>query len=164
MKKLLIGMLITCSLGLAACGKSKAENPSTTNNSTTGVEDKKNGNEVTGGGTSTEGTNSNTNGTNNQGSSVNEGRASVNALYTEFSGKVGGGVENIKTEDWDTYSSEFKGKLTNLRNTVEDASLKSTLDDMENLFKEYDTAIRGKKEVAKDKVEEMKKRIEDSFK
>ncbi len=166
MKKLLIGMLITCSLGLAACGRNKTENPSTNNKSGTGVTDGTNGtgvHENNGTGTNN-GTNSNTNGTNNQGSSINESRTAVNNLYTEFNEKVGGGVENINSEDWDKYSTEFRGKLTNLRNTVEDASIRSTLDDMENLFNEYDTAIREKKDVAKDKVESMKTKIENTFK
>ncbi|MCF0148225.1 MAG: hypothetical protein HUJ77_07485 [Clostridium sp.] len=165
MKKLLIGMLITCSFGLAACGRNNTENPSTNNNSGTGVTDGTNGtgmgenngmNGTTGAGTP--------DGTNNQGTSMDEHRISVNNLYTEFNEKVGGGVENINAEDWDKYSTEFKGKLTNLRNTVEDASIRSTLDDMENLFNEYDTAIREKKDVANDKVEEMKTRIENTFK
>lgn len=173
MKKLLIGMLITCSLGLAACGKTTTENPSTNNNSGTGVTDGTNGENGTNGangmngsnGTGTSGnTNSNTNGTNNQGASVDESRLSVNNLYTEFKGKVEGGIENIKAEDWDKYSSEFKGKLTNLKNTVEDASIRSTVDDMENLFNEYDTAIRQKTDVAKDKVEEMRNKIENALK
>lgn len=173
MKKLLIGMLITCSLGLAACGKTSTENPSTDNKAGTGVTDGTNGtngingtngmNGTNGTGAS-DNTNSNTNGTNNQGASVNESRLSVNNLYTEFKGKVEGGIENIKAEDWDKYSSEFKGKLTNLKNTVQDASIRSTVDDMENLFNEYDTAIREKKDVAKDKVEEMRNRIENALK
>ncbi len=172
MKKLLIGMLITCSLGLAACGNATEGNPSTNNNSGTGVTDKAgtgttdgtNGMNGTNGTGVTDNTNSNTNGTNNQGGSVNESRTSVNNLYTEFKGKVEGGVENIKAEDWDKYSSEFKGKLTNLKNTVEDASIKSTVDDMENLFNQYDKAIREKTDVAKDKVEEIRNRIENALK
>lgn len=165
MKKLLIGMLITCSLGLVACGKTNTENPSTNNNAGTGVTDGTNGNtNGTGVTDGTDGTNPNTNGNNNPGSSVDDSRTSVNNLYTEFKGKVEGGIEDIKTEDWDTYSTEFKGKLTNLKNTVEDASIRSTLDDMENLFNEYDTAIREKTDVAKDKVEEIKVRIENAFK
>ncbi|WP_291647655.1 hypothetical protein [Clostridium sp.] len=181
MKKLLIGMLITCSLGLAACGTNNAEDPSTKNNSGTGVTDGTNGtnngpnnganNEANNGmnnganGTGvSDNTNPNANGTNNQGASVNDSRTSINDLYTEFKGKVEGGIENIKTEDWDKYSSEFKGKLTNARNTIQDASIKSTVDDMENLFNEYDTAIRQKTDVAKDKVEEMRNRIENALK
>lgn len=185
MKKILIGMLITCSLGLAACGRTNTENPSTNNNTGTGVSDGMNGNTNGGmngntngtgvsdgtngtgimdGTNGSDGTNSNINGTNTPGSTLDESRTSVNNLYTEFKGKVEGGVENIKAEDWDTYSTEFKGKLTNLRNTVEDASIRSTLDDMENLFNEYDTAIREKTDVAKDKVEELKTRIENAFK
>lgn len=160
MKKLLIGMLITCSLGLAACGKTNTENPSTNNNSGTGVTDGTNGMN----GTNGTGTNPNTNGTNTPGTAMDDSRTSVNNLYTEFKGKVEGGVENIKSEDWDKYSTEFRGRLTNLRNTVEDASIRSTLDDMENLFNEYDTAIREKKDVAKDKVQEMQTRIENAFK
>lgn len=162
MKKILIGMLITCSLGLAACGKTNTENPSTNNNTGTGVSDGMNGN--TNGTGVNDGTNSNINGTNTPGTSLEESRTSVNELYTDFKGRVEGGVENIKAEDWDTYSTEFKGKLTNLRNTVEDASIRSTLDDMEHLFNEYDTAIREKTDLAKDKVEEMKIRIENAFK
>ncbi|MGG7059403.1 hypothetical protein ACQPUY_08855 [Clostridium nigeriense] len=178
MKKILIGMLITCSLGIVACGKTNTENPSTNNNAGTGVTDGTNGN--TNGTGVTDGTNGNTNGTgvtdgiggtnpntngaNMPGSSMDESRTSVNNLYTEFKGKVEGGIENIKTEDWDKYSTEFKGKLTNLKNTVEDASLRSTVTDMENLFNEYDTAIREKSTVAKDKVEEIKTRIENAFK
>ena len=160
MKKLLIGMLITCSLGLAACGKTNTENPSTNNNSGTGVTDGTNGMN----GTNGTGTNPNTNGTNTPGTAMDDSRTSVNNLYTEFKGKVEGGVENIKSEDWDKYSTEFRGRLTNLRNTVEDASIRSTLDDIENLFNEYDTAIREKKDVAKDKVQEMQTRIENAFK
>lgn len=165
MKKILIGMLITCSLGIVACGKTNTENPSTNNNAGTGVTDGTNGNtNGTGVTDGTGGTNPNTNGDNMPGSSIDESRTSVNNLYTEFKGKVEGGIENIKTEDWDKYSTEFKGKLTNLKNTVEDASLRSTVTDMENLFNEYDTAIREKSTVAKDKVEEIKTRIENAFK
>jgi len=164
-KKILIGMLITCSLGIVACGKTNTENPSTNNNAGTGVTDGTNGNtNGTGVTDGTGGTNPNNNGANMPGSSINESRTSVNNLYTEFNGKVEGGIENIKTEDWDKYSTEFKGKLTNLKNTVEDASLRSTVTDMENLFNEYDTAIREKSTVAKDKVEEIKTRIENAFK
>lgn len=164
MKKLLIGMLITCSLGLAACGKTNTENPSTNNNSGTGVTDGTNGMNGTNGTGTTDGTNPNTNGTNTPGTAMDDSRTSVNNLYTEFKGKVEGGVENIKSEDWDKYSTEFRGKLTNLKNTVQDASLRSTVTDMENLFNEYDTAIREKKDVAKDKVQEMQTRIENAFK
>ena len=161
MKKILIGMLITCSLGLAACGKTNTENPSTNNNAGTGVTDGMNGN--TNGTGVSDGTNSNINGTNTPGSTLDEGRASVNELYTDFKTRVEGGVDNIKAEDWDAYSTEFKGKLTKLRDTFEDASIRSTLDDMEHLFNEYDTAIREKTDVAKDKVEEIKIRIENAF-
>lgn len=177
MKKILIGMLITCSLGLAACGRTNTENPSTDNNAGTGVSDGMNGNTngtgvsdgtngtgIMDGTNGSDGTNSNINGTNTPGSTLDESRTSVNNLYTDFKSRVEGGIENIKAEDWDTYSTEFKGKLTDLRNTVEDASIRSTLDDMENLFNEYDTAIREKTDVAKDKVEEIKTRIENAFK
>lgn len=165
MKKLLIGMLITCSLGLVACGKTNTENPSTNNNAGTGVTDGTNGNtNGTGVTDGTNGTNPNTNGNNTPGTTMDDSRASVNNLYTEFKGKVEGGIENIKTEDWETYSTEFKEKLTNMKNTVEDASIRSTLDDMENLFNEYDIAIREKADVAKDKVEELKTKIENTFK
>jgi hypothetical protein len=165
MKKLLIGMLITCSLGLFACGKTNTENPSTNNNSGTGVTDGTNGNtNGTGVTDGTNGTNPNTNGNNTPGTTMDDSRTSVNNLYTEFKGKVEGGIENIKTEDWETYSTEFKEKLTNMKNTVEDASIRSTLDDMENLFNEYDTAIREKADVAEDKVEELKTKIENAFK
>lgn len=175
MKKLLIGMLITCSLGLAGCGKTNTKNPSTNNNSGTGVTDRTNengvtdgangngvtnGNGATNGNGVTNGTNPNINGTN----TTDDSRTSVKNLYTEFQGKVEGGIENIKSEDWDKYSTEFRGKLTNLKNTVKDTSIRSTLDDMENLFNEYDTAIREKKDVAKDKVQEMRNRIENAFK
>lgn len=165
MKKLLIGMLITCSLGLAACGKTNTENPSTNNNSGTGVTDGTNGT-GTDGNNGMNGTNGTgvTDGTNTPGTAMDDSRTSVNNLYTEFKGKVEGGVENIKSEDWDKYSTEFRGKLTNLRNTVEDASIRSTLDDMENLFNEYDTAIREKTDVAQDKIEELRTRIENTFK
>lgn len=184
MKKLLIGMLITCSLGLAACGRADTENPSNsnsgtgvtdgTNSSGTAVSDGTNGNGTNNSGTGmtdgtngngvTDGTNSNENGTNNQDSASNETKTSLNNLYTEFKGKVEGGVENIKSEDWDKYSTEFKGKLTDLRNTVGNTSMSSTLDDMENLFNEYDTSIREKTDVAKDKIEQMQKKIEDALK
>lgn len=165
MKKLLIGMLITCSLGLVACGKTNTENPSTNNNAGTGVTDGTNGNtNGTGVTDGSNGTNPNTNGNNTPGTTMDDSRASVNNLYTEFKGKVEGGIENIKTEDWETYSTEFKEKLTNMKNTVEDASIRSTLDDMENLFNEYDIAIREKADVAKDKVEELKTKIENAFK
>lgn len=178
-KKLLIGMLITCSLGLAACGRSNTENSTTNDNAGTGVTDGTNGNNgmkaedntgITDGtngqnGTGgTGGTNSNTNGTNNQGSSSNETKTSVNNLYTELKGKVAGGVKNINTEDWDNYSAEFRGKLENLRNTTTDPSVKTALDDIEKLYKEYDTAIRDKTDLATDKVQEMQNKIEDALK
>ena len=38
--------------------------------------------------------------------------------------------------------------------------MKSTIDDMENLFNQYDTAIRDKTDVAKDKVQELENKIE----
>ena len=189
MKKLLIGMLITCSLGLAGCGRADTENPSNGNPST-GVTDGTNGNGANSSGTSisdgtngngtnnsgagmtdgtngngaTDGTNSNENGTNNQDAALNQTRTSLNNLYTEFKGKVEGGVENIKAEDWDKYSTEFKQKLTNLRNTVGNTSMSTTVDDMENLFNDYDKPIREKTDVAKDKVEQMQKKIENELK
>ena len=175
MKKLLIGMLITCSLGLVACGTTNTETPSN-NNADVGITDgtngngASNGNEVTDGtnGTngngSTDGTNSNQNGTNNQGSSLSETKTSLNNLYTEFKGKVEGGVENVNAEDWGKYSTEFKGKVTNLRNTIDDTSMRGTLDDIENLFNEYDTSIKEKKDVSKEKIQEMQKKIDDQLK
>ena len=184
MKKLLIGMLIACSLGVVACGKNDT-NKSANSNSDVGITDGKNPDEKTnetnsngatngtnatgtaegtnGTGT-TDGTNSNQNGTNNQGTSLNETKTSLNNLYTEFKGKVEGGVENITSEVWNKYSTEFKGKLTNLRGTVQDASMIGILDHMENLFNEYDTAIKGKTDVAKEKVTEMHKKIEEQLK
>lgn len=169
MKKLLIAMLIACNLGLVACGEANTETPST-NNSGTGVTDgtnstngtnSANGTTDTNGNGTTNGTNSNTGDmTNNQGSSSDESKTSLNNLYTEFKGKVEGGIENINDKDWDQYSTEFKGKLTNLRNTVGNTSMGSTLDDMENLFNQYDTSIRGKTDIDKAKVQEMHTKIE----
>ena len=175
MKKLLIGMLITCSLGLAGCGGNNTENSTPNNGSGTGVTDgtNSNGTGVTDGTSGNNGmngngatgdTNSNTNGTNNQGSSLSETKTSLNNLYTELKEKVQGGVENINSEDWDKYSTEFKGKIANLKNTVEDASMRSTIDDIENLFNQYDTAIRDKTDLAKDKVQEMENKIENALK
>lgn len=153
MKKLLVGMLITCSLGLVAC-----RNPLTNNNTGTGVTDGATGRGVT------DETNPNVNGANMPATPLNDNRNSMRELYAELKGNVEGGVTNIKTEDWDKFSTEFKGKLANLRNTASEASLTDTITDMEGLFNEYDRAIREKSDVAKDKVEEMKIRIENAFK
>ena len=83
MKKLLIGMLITCSLGLAGCGRADTENPSNGNPST-GVTDGTNGNGANSSGTSiSDGTNGN--GTNNSGAGMTDG---TNGNGTNNSGAV----------------------------------------------------------------------------
>lgn len=166
MKKLLIGMLIACSLSLVACGGNDTGNQSTNNTPSTGVTEGSNGNgTMNGDGNGTMNGNGTTNGTNsnNQVDPSNAMNTSLNDLYTEFKGKVEGGVENIKAEDWDKYSTEFRGKLTNLRNTTTDTSMTGTLDDMESLFNEYDTSIREKRDVDKNKIGDVQKRIEDAL-
>ena len=170
MKKLLIGMLITCSLGLVSCGKGNTENPSTNNNSGMGVTD---GTNSTGVADGTDGTNNpNSNNTNPNPSSNNtqegtmdENKTEVNNLYTELKDKVNGGVENIKTEDWDNYRTQFENQINDLRNkNNNNNSSNGTLDDIQNLFNEYDTAIRNKTALSKDKVEEMQDKIENELK
>ena len=168
MKKVLIGMLITCSLGLVSCGKGNTENPSTNNNSGMGVTDGTNSTGVTDG---TDGTNPNSNNTNPNPSSnnapgvtMNENKTSVNNLYTELKGKVEGGIDNISNEDWNNYRTQFTNEINNLRKTNTDSSLNGTLDDIQNLFNEYDTAIKNKTNLDNDKVKEMKDKIENELK
>lgn len=151
MKKLLIGMLITSTLGLFACGKTNTDNSSTNNNAHSDI---------------TEGMDSNNNmmPETSLGSDMGESKRNIQNLYTEFKSKVDAGVDKVKVDEWDKYKTEFQGEISNIRNTVKDSSLTTTLDDMENLFNEYDRAISEKVDVAKDKVEEMKNRIENSLK
>lgn len=151
MKKLLIGMLITCTLGLFACGKTSTDNSSTNNNANSDI---------------TEGMDSNNNMTpeTSIGSDMDEAKKNMENLYTELKSKVEAGVDKINIDEWDKYKTEFQGEISNIKNTVKDSSLKSTADDMENLFNEYDKAISEKVDVAKDKVEEIKNRIENSLK
>lgn len=152
MKKLLIGMLITCSLGLAACGKTNTETPPANNNTGTGM---------------TDGTNPGTSNSNTPGTVVDtdieKSRKDVENLYTDFRSRVESGVDKIDAAEWETYRTEFENKMNSMGNTIKDASLASTMEHMRNLFNEYDNAIRNKTEIAKDKVEEMKNKIEESF-
>ena len=161
MKKLLIGMLIACSLGLVACGKNDTGNSSTNNNGNSNMTDEMdpNGNMI-----NEMNPNGNMMPETSMGSDMDEAKKNVQNLYTELKSKVDAGVDKVKVDDWDKYKTEFQGEISNIRNTVEDASLKSTVDDIENLFNEYDRAINEKVDVAKDKVEEMKNRIENSLK
>lgn len=152
MKKLLIGMLITCSLGLAACGKTNTGTPPT-NNEGTGMTD----------GTNPGTSNSNTPGT-AVGTDSEKARKDVEDLYTDFRSRVENGVDKIDPTEWETYRTEFENKMNSMGNTIEDASLASTMEYMRNLFNEYDRSIRENTEIAKDKVEEMKNKIEESFK
>ena len=144
-------MLITCTLGLVACGKTNTENSSTNNNSNSGV---------------TEGTDSNSAKTPGTavGNNMDEAKKNIENLYTELKSKVEAGVDKIKADEWDKYKTEFEGEISNIKNTVKDSSLKSTVDDMQNLFNEYDKAISEKVDVAKEKVQEIKNKIEDSLK
>lgn len=169
MKKLLVGMLITCSLGLVSCGKGNTENPSTNNNSGMGVTDGTNGTGVTDG---TEGINPNSNNINPNPSAnntpevtMNENKTAVNNLYTELKGKIDGGIENININDWDNYKTQFENEITNLRsNNTNDSSLNGTLDDIQNLFNEYDTAIKNKTNLDNNKVKELEDKIENELK
>lgn len=149
MKKLLIGMLITCSLGLVACGKDTIENPLTNN---TGVYEE-NSNEV----------DSSNNTTTKLKTDIEKSRKDVEGLYTDFKSKVENGVDKIDTAEWGKYKDEFENKISSMDNTIEDASLRSTMDNIRNLVNEYDNAIINNVDIAKDKVEEMKNKIEDYF-
>lgn len=151
-KKLLIGMLITCSLGLAACGKTNTETPPANNNGT-GMTD----------GTNPGTSNSNTPGT-AAGTDIEKARKDAEDLYTDFRSRVENGVDKIDAAEWETYRTEFENKMNSMGTTIQDASLASTMEHMRNLFNEYDIAIRDKTEIAKDKVEEMRNKIEESFK
>lgn len=152
MKKLLIGMLITCSLGLAACGKTNTETPPANNNTGTGMTD----------GTNSGNSNSNTPGT-GVGTDIERSRKDVEDLYTDFRSRVENGVDKIDATEWEKYRTEFENKMNSMGNTIEDASLASTMEYMRNLFNEYDRSIRENTDIAKDKVEEMKNKIEESF-
>lgn len=153
-KKLLIGMLITCSLGLVACGGNK--NPSTNNNT-----------KMNDGSGMNDGTNPNTGNSNTPGTvvgtDIERSRKDIEDLYTDFRSRVENGVDKMDTAEWEKYRTEFENKMNSMGNTIEDASLRSTMENMRNLFNEYDTSIRNKTDIAKDKVEEMKNKIEESF-
>lgn len=161
MKKLLIGMLIACTLGLVACGKNETDNSTTNNNANSDM-----ANEMDPNGNMTNDMNPNGNimPESSLENNMDESKRNIENLYTELKSKVDAGVDKVNVDEWDKYKTEFKGEISNIRNTVENASLKSTVDDMENLFNEYDRAISEKVDVAKDKVEEMKNRIENSLK
>lgn len=152
MRKLLIGMLITCSLGVVGCGRTNTETPPA-NNDGTGM---------------TDGTNPGTGNSNTPGMAVGtdieKARRDAEDLYTDFRSKVENGVDKIDPTEWETYRTEFENKMNSMGNTIEDASLASTMEYMRNLFNEYDKSIRENTEIAKDKVEEMKNKIEESFK
>lgn len=152
MRKLLIGMLITCSLGVVGCGRTNTETPPA-NNDGTGMTD----------GTNPGTSNSNTPGT-AAGTDIEKARRDAEDLYTDFRSKVENGVDKIDPTEWETYRTEFENKMNSMGNTIEDASLASTMEYMRNLFNEYDKSIRENTEIAKDKVEEMKNKIEESFK
>ncbi|MBS4803444.1 MAG: hypothetical protein KIC47_08395 [Clostridium sp.] len=152
MRKLLIGMLITCSLGVVGCGRTNTETPPA-NNDATGMTD----------GTNPGTSNSNTPGT-AAGTDIEKARRDAEDLYTDFRSRVENGVDKIDPTEWETYRTEFENKMNSMGNTIEDASLASTMEYMRNLFNEYDKSIRENTEIAKDKVEEMKNKIEESFK
>ena len=152
MRKLLIGMLITCSLGVVGCGRTNTETPPA-NNDGTGMTD----------GTNPGTSNSNTPGM-AVGTDIEKARRDAEDLYTDFRSKVENGVDKIDPTEWETYRTEFENKMNSMGNTIEDASLASTMEYMRNLFNEYDKSIRENTEIAKDKVEEMKNKIEESFK
>lgn len=152
MRKLLIGMLITCSLGVVGCGRTNTETPPA-NNDGTGMTD----------GTNPGTSNSNTPGT-AAGIDIEKARRDAEDLYTDFRSRVENGVDKIDPTEWETYRTEFENKMNSMGNTIEDASLASTMEYMRNLFNEYDKSIRENTEIAKDKVEEMKNKIEESFK
>lgn len=155
MKKLLIGMLIACSLGLVACGENDTGNSSTNNNANSNMTDEM-PNDMD--------PNANMMPETSLGSDMDEAKRNVENLYTELKSKVDAGIDKVNIDEWNKYKSEFQGEISNIKNTVKDSSLKSTADDIENLFNEYDRAISEKVDVAKDKVEEMKNRIENSLK
>ena len=152
MRKLLIGMLITCSLGVVGCGRTNTETPPA-NNDGTGM---------------TDGTNPGTDNSNTPGMAVGtdieKAKRDAEDLYTDFRSRVENGVDKIDPKEWETYRTEFENKMNSMGNTIEDASLASTMEYMRNLFNEYDKSIRENTEIAKDKVEEMKNKIEESFK
>lgn len=152
MRKLLIGMLITCSLGVVGCGRTNTETPPA-NNDGTGMTD----------GTNPSTSNSNTPGI-AAGTDIEKARRDAEDLYTDFRSRVENGVDKIDPTEWETYRTEFENKMNSMGNTIEDASLASTMEYMRNLFNEYDKSIRENTEIAKDKVEEMKNKIEESFK
>lgn len=173
MKKLLIGMLIACSLGLVACGGNN-KNPSTNNNTKmndgsgmnngSGMND---GSGIDSGEGMNDGTNHNTGNSNTPGTGVGtdieRSRKDVEDLYTDFRSRVENGVDKIDATEWEKYRTEFENKMNSMGNTIEDASLASTMEYMRNLFNEYDRSIRENTDIAKDKVEEMKNKIEESF-
>lgn len=166
MKKLLIGMLIACSLGLVACGGNN--NPSTNDNTKmndgSGMD---NGSGIDNGEGMNDGTNPNSSNSNTPGTAagtdIERSRKDVEDLYTDFRSRVENGVDKIDATEWEKYRTEFENKMNSMGNTIEDASLASTMEYMRNLFNEYDRSIRDNTEIAKDKVEEMKNKIEESF-
>ena len=143
------------------------KNPSTNNN--TKMNDgsgMNNGSGIDNGEGMNDGTNPNTGNSNTPGTAagtdIERSRKDIEDLYTDFRSRVENGVDKIDAAEWETYRTEFENKMNSM-GTIEDASLASTMEHMRNLFNEYDNSIRNKTEVAKDKVEEMKNKIEESF-
>lgn len=149
MKKIIIGLMIVFSIGLVSCKEKNIDKPAI-DNTKPQSSDQSNPDQTT--------PQSDTD------SKLQSGKIYINELYVSLKDEVEKQKEKLNPEEWEKFKTDFNNKLNSVKGSVEDNYLNEAVDNLEKLSNEYDTAIREGVDVSKEKITEMKNKIEETLK
>lgn len=147
MKKLAIVLLIAVVTSFAGCSKGKTNEAPGTNEKKMQENSPKNDNM----------------GDINQ--SVQQGKKDVQKLYMDLESNFKQQTGNFQKDSWEKFVAEFNRVKDNVKKTVtENVYLNDAIANLENLYEEYNKALRDNTQIGKEKIQEIKNKIEENLK
>lgn len=149
MKKIIIGLMIVFSIGLVSCKQKNIDKPAT-DSTKSQSSDQSNSDQTAP--------------QSDKDSNLQSSKNYINELYASLKDEVEKQKEKLNPDEWEKFKNDFNNKLNSVKGSVNDNYLNEAVDNLEKLSTEYDTAIREGVDVSKEKITEMKNKIEETLK
>lgn len=153
MKKFLLAMLISITIPLAACSNNeKVPQPPANNN-------------IPSDQMSPQQNSPQNDNKGDMGETYREAKQQVKDLYMKLEEKFNEEVDSFDKVSWDKFSSEFNSMKENIKVKVnENVYLNEAINNIQNLYDEYNKVLNQNIQITKEKVENIKNKIQENLK
>lgn len=92
---------------------------------------------------------------------VEENKDDIKDLYEDLREELIKQKNNFDKEHWEEFSREFNNEKEKIKNVVKDNYLNEAVRHLDELYIEYDTAIKEQKDINLERIESVKNKLEE---